>query len=164
MDRSTKRNGGVMEQELDLTEAWKIAQQVRQTIEVPDRATNESVSAEWAAIDAALLERGIVARRSDCYGNSPEGHSWWVCQRADGFITGKWCAQQALVAVELSVRESQPLRWLVRDPDNTIHRRYFPKTATSKTNRIFPLTDGPAPAPTTEQTLLDLLEGWDPAA
>lgn len=153
-----------MDQELSLTEAWEIAQHVRQAVEIPQRATNESVSAEWAAIDAALLEHGIVTQRSDRYGNTPEGNTWWVGQRADGFITGKWCAQQALVAVELSIRESAPLRWLVRDPDNTIHRRYFPKPATPKTNWIFPLTDGPVPAPTVQRTLLDLLEGWDPAA
>lgn len=153
-----------MDKEISLTEAWKIAQCVRQQIEIPERATNERVTAEWAAIDAALLERGIVTRRSDRYGNTPKGNTWWVGQRADGSITGKWCAQQALVAVELSVREDEPLRWLVPDPDDTIHRRYFPRPATAKTNWIFPLTDGPIPAPTNEPTLLDLLGDWDSAA
>lgn len=153
-----------MDEELSLIEAWTIAQRVRHSIEIPERATNASVTAEWAAVDAALLERGIVTRRSDCYGNTPEGHCWWVGQRADGFITGMWSAQQALVAVELSVREDQPLRWLVPDPTNEIHRRYFPKPATPKTNWIFPLTDGPIDAPPAQQTLLDLLEDWDPAA
>lgn len=152
-----------MDQELSLTEAWEIAQRVRSVIEIPDRATNESVKAEWAAIDAALLERGIVTRRGDQYGNVPEGHTWWVGQRDSGFITGKWCAQQALVAVELSVREDAPLRWLVPDPDNSIHRRYFPKPSTPKTNWIFPLTDGPIPAPVHEPTLLDLLGDWGAA-
>lgn len=154
----------MMDKEISLTEAWGIAQRVRQTIEIPERATNESVRAEWEATDAALLELGIIARRSDCYGSAPEGHSWWVGQRADGFITGKWCAQQALVAIELSIRESEPLRWLVRDPHNEIHRRYFPKPVTPKTNWIFPLTDGPMPAAPVQTTLLDLLGDWESAA
>lgn len=153
-----------MDREISLTEAWAIAQRVRQVIEIPERATNESVRTEWDTIDAALLERGIVARRGDQYGNTPEGHTWWIGQRADGFITGKWCAQQALVAVELSIRADAPLRWLVPDRDDEIHRRYFPKPRTSKTNMTFPLTDGPIPAPSVEPTLFDLLDDWNPAA
>lgn len=151
-----------MPDSITLHEAWGLACRLRAELDMPARATNESVAAEWAAVDALLLEIGVENRRPDSYGNTPAGWCWWVGQHLNGFVTGRWAAVQAEVAIDLSLHgmERGPLRWLVRDPDLEVHRRYFPKPSTPTTSYVFPLTDGPippaAPLPV-EVTLFDLL-------
>jgi len=130
---------------ITLTEAWEIAQQLRAELDIPDRATNVSVRAEWDAIDLALLERGIENIRPNEFGVYPPGirHVWWIGQLEDGFITGKGDVLQAGAAVALSLHSPVPLVWLVPDPDGVIHRRYFPKPSTPRTNYHFQVTSGP---------------------
>lgn len=157
------------ERELTMSEAWEVACAVQAALgERPAQATNASVVAEQEAIDAALLDRfGILPARTDEYGRSDERHVWWVGQHEDGFVSGRWSMSQAENAVVLNLYAGGhgPLLWLVPDPDNTIHRRYYPKPATRTTLRVFPVTDGPIDEPPVEAQLFDLLGGeWADAS
>lgn len=149
--------------EISLDEAYLIAEQLHATLNPPARATNESVGAEWAAIDAALSERGIVNRRPDIYGRSPEGGmTWWIGQREDGHITGKSAALQADAAVVLSLHPTPGrLLWLVPDPTGEIHRRYFPRPTTPSTVWHFEPTSGPSEQPTPVGSLFGALGDWE---
>lgn len=150
---------------LTMEEAWAISRELTAALEIPERATSRSIGAEWAAIDAALLERGIQNIRCDSYGQFPAGISpvLWMCQRADGHVTGRWGVLQAEVAIALSMhQDAGPLRWLVADQDHEISQRYFP-TSRSSSNWRYQLTDGPVESPVPreqEGSLLAMLGDW----
>ena len=97
----------------DLVTLWEAAQRVMATTGDVERATNETVRREWAAIDAELIRLGIPTR--DRHGASGPGRAWWTAQNEGGRIIGIWAESYEEAVIELEKDASARLTERERD-------------------------------------------------
>jgi hypothetical protein len=106
----------------DLVTLWEAAQRVMATTGDVERATNETVRREWAAIDAELIRLGIPTR--DRHGASGPGRAWWTGQNDTGRIIGIWSESYEEAVIELATSWKAPIVWCVADTDLEVRNRY----------------------------------------
>ena len=127
----------------DLVTLWEAAQRVIATTGDVERATNETVRREWAAIDAELIRLGIPTR--DRHRASGPGRAWWTGQNDTGRIIGIWAECYEEAVIELATSWKAPIVWCVADTDLEVRNRY-PRGKQGEPC-IHPVTAEPIPGP-----------------
>lgn len=127
----------------DLATLWDAAQRVMAATGKVERATNETVKREWAAIDRELTRLEIPVR--DRHGASGPGRAWWTAQNDTGRLIGIWAESLEEAAISLGASWEAPIVWCVADTDLEIRNRY-PRTKQGEPC-IQPVTDEPIPGP-----------------
>lgn len=122
---------------------WDAAQRVHQAAHHGERATNESVRREWAAVDIELTALGIPTY--DRHGPSGPGRAWWTAQNTEGRLIGKWAESYEEAVIELGASFHSRIVWCVADTDLQIRDRY-PRAKQGEPS-VHPVTDQPIPGP-----------------
>ena len=127
----------------DLVTLWDAAQRVMAITGYVERATNETVRREWAAIDAELIRLGIPTR--DRHGASGPGCAWWTAQNEGGRIIGIWAESYEEAVIELTTSWGERIVWCVTDTGLEVRNRY-PRGKQGEPC-IHPVTAEPIPGP-----------------
>lgn len=127
----------------DLVTLWDAARRVMAITGHVERATNETVRREWAAIDAELIRLGIPTR--DRHGASGPGRAWWTAQNEGGRIIGIWAESYEEAVIELTTSWGERIVWCVTDTGLEVRNRY-PRGKQGEPC-IHPVTAEPIPGP-----------------